>query len=60
MAIRKRPTTVVLAATACVLLTAACGSAVPPSQYINAQNALGGGNGGGNGGNAPNTTALGA
>jgi ABC-type branched-subunit amino acid transport system substrate-binding protein len=49
VAIRRRPRKVVIAAAACVVL-AACGSQVPPSQFINAQNALGGGNGGnGNG-----------
>lgn len=58
MAIRKRPATVVLATTACVLLTAACGSAVPPSQYINAQNALGGNNRNGGTGDAGNVAGV--
>lgn len=48
MATRSRRLKAAIAAGACVVLTA-CGSAVPPSQFIAAQNALNGG-GGGNGG----------
>ena len=55
VAIGRRPMAVVLAASVCVVL-AACGSQVPPSQFINAQSALAGANNGngGNGGNGGN------
>jgi ABC-type branched-subunit amino acid transport system substrate-binding protein len=57
VAIRKRPMAVVLAATACLVL-AACGSAVPPSKFIDAQRALYGGLGG-NGANNGTTNGTG-
>ncbi|HEY2167800.1 MAG TPA: ABC transporter substrate-binding protein [Jatrophihabitantaceae bacterium] len=52
---RTRPVAVVVAAVACLLL-AACGSAVPPSQWANAQRALNGTNGG-NGNNSTTGTS---
>ena len=55
MAIRSRRLKAAIAAGTCLVLTA-CGSAVPPKQFIEAQNALGafGGNGTNNGNNGNN------